>query len=56
MAKTVIVVEFEQGTMDEVQEVLSQIKPIFADKEEVHVYGAMHETAETIVDILKLGA
>lgn len=61
MAKMVIVIEFEipedeQVGFEKSREMLQKVKPIFKDQSDVKVYGAIRETADTILDVLKLGS
>lgn len=59
MNKAVIVIATEippgKNSLDVFQDNLSKVKAIFEGQENIKVYGAVHETAGAIVEVLEEG-
>jgi hypothetical protein len=53
--KMVVVIEIEDIDPDanKAREILQSVKPVFSDRGDVKVYGAVRETADAILDILR---
>lgn len=50
--RAAIVIAFDNNDIDSFREILQKVKPIFADQENVQVFGAVKETATAIVHVL----